>query len=309
MSFGTRPPRFLGSDLNRHSLASIKVEASRRAALTVRPISRGQHELPCGVSALTVFLGGRVSLPQHPLSAAFPSMSPQELSDLTDDIAQHGLRTPVVTYQGAVLDGWHRYTACLHASVDPRLTEFNGEDPASFVLSLNMHRRNLTTTQRAAAVVSVSSWKPSGNQPKGEPGSPPLSNAQMAVLADTTERTIQQTKRGVEAGLGKAMRDGKISAKAAAEKASAKKPAPPPEPDATHEAAPPDDDRMADIADDYEAALRIIEADDKLAEAWQCVKDLRAKYDELERLYTAQRQQLSDMTREAKRWQRKAESK
>ena len=241
-------------------------------------------------------------------------MSPQELSDLTDDIALHGLRQPVVTLDGQVLDGWHRYSACLHAEVKPTLVEYDGDDPAAFVLSLNMHRRNLTTTQRAVAVVSVSAWKPSGNQPKGEPGSPPLSNAEMAALADTTERTIQQTKRGVEAGHGKAMREGKISAKAAAARAKPKKstkPASSPEPKRTYEAEPlqPEDaDRIADLASDFEALSRIVEADDKLAESVAIIKEQCAKYEQLEKLYNAKCRELADMVREAKRWKRKADA-
>lgn len=254
-----------------------------------------------------------MSLPQHPLSAAFPAMSAQDLSDLTDDIAQHGLRQPVVTYQGAVLDGWHRYSACLHAEVKPTLTEYAGDDPAAFVLSLNLHRRNLTASQRAAAVVACAEWKPAGtNQFSG--GSAPGAEA-LAERAGVSVRTIHQAKAADDAGLGPAVRDGTVSAKRASEvaklpkakRAAALKAKPPPAEPEPEEDSP--SERMADIADDYEAALRIIEADDKVAEAWQCVKDLRAKYDELERLYTAQRQQLSDMTREAKRWQRKAESK
>ena len=71
------------------------------------------------------------SLRQHPLSAAFPAMSAQELSDLSDDIALHGLRVPVVTLGGQVLDGWHRYTACQLAGVAPIAVEYDGDDPAA----------------------------------------------------------------------------------------------------------------------------------------------------------------------------------
>lgn len=71
--------------------------------------------------------------------------------------------------------------------------------------------------------------------------------------------------------------------------------------DDTHE-------RMADLAADYESALRIIEADDKLAAAFAEVKTWREKYAQLERLYDAQRAELATMTKEAKRHARKAEA-
>lgn len=68
-------------------------------------------------------------------------------------------------------------------------------------------------------------------------------------------------------------------------------------------------ERMADLAADYEALLRIHEADDKLTEARLIIKEQRAKYEQLEKLYNAQRLELAEMTRAAKRWQRKAEGK
>lgn len=70
-----------------------------------------------------------------------------------------------------------------------------------------------------------------------------------------------------------------------------------------------DAERLADMASDYEALSRIVEADDKLAESVLIIKELRAKYEQLNRLYDAQRIELSTMTREAKRWRRKAEAK
>jgi hypothetical protein len=251
-------------------------------------------------------------LTQHPLSAAFPSMSPQELSDLTDDIALHGLIHPVVTLDGQVLDGWHRYQACLHAEAKPITVEFDGPDPVAFVLGANIQRRHLTATQRAAAIVLANAWKPSGKQGGGEAASPPLSNAEMAAQAKTTVRTIQHAKRGVEAGKGKAMRDGEISAEAAAKpKDSAATPKGPQgdEVDVPEDRENDDSsERMADIVADYEAAAKIIESDDKLSEAWSEVKALSQRLADMTRLYEAKCAELATMTKEAKRHQRRADA-
>jgi hypothetical protein len=174
---------------------------------------------------------------QHPLSAAFPPMQPEELDALTSDIREHGQREAVIVFEGAILDGWHRYIACAKAGVKCVTAEHDGNDPIAFVLSRNLHRRHLTASQRAAAVVSASTWKPTG-RPKAEPSSPLSTNAEMAKVAEVTPRTIQHAKAAQRAGLGQDVRDGKISAKAAATKpapsAGARKPAAPPKEEQLH---------------------------------------------------------------------------
>jgi len=52
-------------------------------------------------------------LQRHPLSAAFPSFSAQDLAALVEDIRQFGQRESGLTLEGKILDGWNRYQACL----------------------------------------------------------------------------------------------------------------------------------------------------------------------------------------------------
>lgn len=68
------------------------------------------------------------------------------------------------------------------------------------------------------------------------------------------------------------------------------------------------DDVMADIIADHEMAMRIIEADDKLAEAWGEAKTLAAKYEQLNQLYEGKCDELTEMTRVADRWMRKCQA-
>lgn len=165
---------------------------------------------------------------RHPLSAAFPGMDQKDYSELVDDVAAHGLIQPVVTFEGMVLDGWHRYQACLDAGVKPRFEAFKGSDPVAYVLSLNMHRRHLTGSQRAAAVVACHAWAPSGtnqvNARTVEPGSTVATASEMAEEAGVSPKTIQQAKRAQEVGLGEAVRDGLVTAKRAAEVAKLPEP-------------------------------------------------------------------------------------
>lgn len=158
-----------------------------------------------------------MSLQQHPLSAAFPSMPESELGALALDIEAHGQREPGVMFQGMVLDGWHRYRACEQAGVEFKAVEFDGADPVAFVISRNLHRRHLTASQRAAAVVSATNWRPSGVTTGRAAAAATLSNKQLAEKAEVGERTIRQAKVAETAGLGDAVRDGKVSAERAAE--------------------------------------------------------------------------------------------
>lgn len=158
---------------------------------------------------------------QHPLSAAFPGMTEKELEELIRDIKEHGQRDPIMLYQGMVLDGWHRYRACVELDRVPDWEELGEDvDPVAYAQSKNLHRRHLTGSQRAAAVVACAKWAPVGhNQHRGggEATSHPQTNEVMAKAADVSEKTIKQAKRAHEAGLGEAVRDGKVTAERAAE--------------------------------------------------------------------------------------------
>src|SRR5262249_48257861 len=94
----------------------------------------------------------------HPYADLFPMMSAAELEALADDIADNGLRTAIVRYQGAILDGRNRLKACEAKGIEPRFEDFEGtdEEAHALVISLNVQRRNLTTGQRAS--VAAKDW-------------------------------------------------------------------------------------------------------------------------------------------------------
>lgn len=164
-----------------------------------------------------------MSYSQHPLSSAFPAMSPDEFAALVADIREHGQRDVATIYDGMVLDGWHRYRACCELGIPCRFEDFAGIDPTAFVISRNRHRRHLTETQRAVAVVAVHRWRSADvageptNRGTGDSSHPSATVKQMASEAGVDERTIQRTKKGYDAGLGDAMRDNKVNATVAAE--------------------------------------------------------------------------------------------
>ena len=100
--------------------------------------------------------GGRVMAPGlatafavHPLADLIPAMSDGEYAELRADIEANGLLAPIMLYEGKILDGRHRARACGELGLEPETHEYEGEEAARFVISMNVHRRHLTTTQKA----------------------------------------------------------------------------------------------------------------------------------------------------------------
>ena len=86
----------------------------------------------------------------HPLCSIFPPMSDEEFERLRDDIAKHGQRQPILLFDGQILDGRHRHDACLLLKIEPKFETFHGtfDEAEALVLSLNLARRHLDTSQR-----------------------------------------------------------------------------------------------------------------------------------------------------------------
>src|SRR5262249_14967491 len=87
-------------------------------------------------------------LEQHPIGQILPPMSPEEYYSLRNDLVVHGLRVPILRYEGQILDGWHRYQLCIEEKIELRFEDYAGEDPFGFVRSLNLSRRHLTLAQK-----------------------------------------------------------------------------------------------------------------------------------------------------------------
>ena len=94
--------------------------------------------------------------PFHESANLFPLMQPHEAEELRRDIAEHGQREPIVLHEGAILDGRNRYLACEALGIEPETTEWQPSgSPVDYVLSLNLHRRHLTSSQRAFVALEL----------------------------------------------------------------------------------------------------------------------------------------------------------
>ena len=167
----------------------------------------------------------------HPLAELFPLMPVAEMSDLMKSVKARGLQTPITLYEGKILDGRHRYEACQLAGVEPRFTEYDGDDPIRFVLDVNIHRRHLTTSQRAALAAEVAGYKHGSDRKSANLRSPKDQSANLRPTLDEAAKTLGVSPRSVDSAakikaaspkLFGDIKDGKITVHAAEKKVDAK---------------------------------------------------------------------------------------
>lgn len=92
----------------------------------------------------------------HEVATLFPPMTEEEFALFVADVQHRGLLDPIWTSQGKIIDGIHRYRACQQLGIEPRYQEWDGAGSlVSFVVSRNLHRRHLTSTQRTMVALEI----------------------------------------------------------------------------------------------------------------------------------------------------------
>lgn len=101
----------------------------------------------------------------HEVANIFPLLTGTEYVVLREDIKSNGLIEPIVLYEGKILDGRNRYTACLDIGIEPQCEEYSGkQSPLDYVISKNLHRRHLNETQRAVVASHLAKLSDGGNR-------------------------------------------------------------------------------------------------------------------------------------------------
>lgn len=127
----------------------------------------------------------------HEAASMFPLMEGEDFDALVTDIKVNGLREPIMTLDGKILDGRNRYRACEKAGVAPTFLQFTGKDPLTFVISMNLKRRHLTVSQRAMAAAKVATLRDGEN--KGAQGCA-ASQADAAKAVNVSRRQVQKAR-------------------------------------------------------------------------------------------------------------------
>ncbi|MFA6242038.1 MAG: hypothetical protein WC655_13980 [Candidatus Hydrogenedentales bacterium] len=180
----------------------------------------------------------------HPAANIFPMMPDEDLKSLAEDIVAHGQQFPIELLDGKIIDGRNRYRVCLITGITPRVQAVTTKDPVAYVLSRNLHRRHLDSSQRGMVAARAREYydqrakerqvvnlkrgdtKPVPvNLPEREKGD---SRDQAGKAVGVSGKTVDAATKVLAKGtpeLVKAVDEGKVSVSAAAKKIEdAKKP-------------------------------------------------------------------------------------
>lgn len=83
----------------------------------------------------------------HSTADIYPEMDQESFDKLVEDIRKHGQRESIKLFEGKILDGRHRYKACLALRIDPVIEDVYPDDAVAYVVSLNSVRRHLDKGQ------------------------------------------------------------------------------------------------------------------------------------------------------------------
>lgn len=153
------------------------------------------------------------SYERHEMSFGYDALTMETgLGVLVDSMREHGFdkETPIVLFEGAILDGWNRYQAAQIAGVEPEFIEFEGDetDAVYFVIRHNSARRHMTIIQQAYAMRRIEVLLPQNKQ---------RTPAQVAAL---TGASLAQVKKGFlmfdeDPELAEKVAEGEVDAKKA----------------------------------------------------------------------------------------------
>lgn len=151
----------------------------------------------------------------HGIANIFPMMQPNELEKLAEDIKTTGLQNKIILYEGKILDGRNRYEACNLAGIGPEYGEYEGNEPLAYVISLNLHRRHLSESQRAVVASRLANMTHGGDRKSDQAANLPddISQPQAAEMLNVSERMIRSVKAIEKAApdLVKDIESGKIT--------------------------------------------------------------------------------------------------
>jgi N6-adenosine-specific RNA methylase IME4/ParB-like chromosome segregation protein Spo0J len=201
--------------------------------ISLQPLASTPAALSVGDAATTKILHpGHDRLKDHPFAGLFDLLSARELADLSENIAAHGQREPVMIHRNMILDGRNRYRACRLKGLPVRYEQFPGtnDEALDYVISKNVYRRHLSSSQRALAMASYEEYLHGGKRRNlvfqdadlrldgFDPAKPSPTRAELAERGHVSERLINSAAVVRDHGapeLNDAVRKGDIAASTA----------------------------------------------------------------------------------------------
>lgn len=126
----------------------------------------------------------------HEAANIFPLMNSEEFDQLKADIEERGQREYAVLFEGKIIDGRNRYRACKALGIECEFSELEEcDDPVAYVISANLHRRQLKTSQRAMCAAKLAGL-PHGAHGKTKDEQNCSSSAEAALLFNVSRRSL-----------------------------------------------------------------------------------------------------------------------
>ena len=160
----------------------------------------------------------------HPLAEIFPLIDGQDFDDLVADIKARGLKEPISTFDGMIVDGRNRYRACNAAEVKLEPGDIGELDPGTdlvaYVISANLRRRHMDDEARARVAARLATYRRGDDQHTANAGP---SQAKAAKLLNVSEARVERVAKVIKTGapeLVAAMESGEVTSSVAATVAS-----------------------------------------------------------------------------------------
>lgn len=131
------------------------------------------------------------TLTLHPVAEVMPEMCPEDYARLLEDIRRHGVREPIlIDLEHRIIDGRHRWRASrdLGCPIKTEMVDPDQTDLLDLVVSKNLARRQLTTSQCAAIAADIANLKQGGKQAVMVP----VSQAEAAKRLRVSERSVRK---------------------------------------------------------------------------------------------------------------------
>ena len=134
----------------------------------------------------------------HPICLKFidrEQHQPEAFAHLCNSIRKNGLRHPIVTHDGMILDGRNRHKACLQVGVEPRFKPLpDGEDPLEYAIEENITTDGQYTVGQRALIAARMVTTKQGGQPLKVSSETFVSVEKASSLLDIS---VSSVKRGI----------------------------------------------------------------------------------------------------------------